>query len=139
MKNYTINKVQSADCYFIRKSILRPHQTAELVCFEQDNHAKSFHLGLFVESILIGVVSMLYDGENVFRLRGMAILKDSQKKGYGKVLIQNAIDHTATQTLLWCNARTHVLAFYQSFGFIECGETFEVEHTGPHIRMQLKL
>ncbi|MCO4784248.1 MAG: GNAT family N-acetyltransferase [Candidatus Cloacimonetes bacterium] len=139
MNQCTTNKIHSKDCYPIRKKVLRPHQTVNQVTFEQDDHAHSFHLGAFDKFNLIGVTSIIYDGTDTFRLRGMAILQEYQRQGLGKLLLKKAIDLTPNNALLWCNARTHALEFYKSFGFEEVGSSFEVEHIGPHIRMQLEL
>jgi predicted GNAT family N-acyltransferase len=41
--------------------------------------------------------------------------------------------------LLWCNARTPAVRFYQKQGWTPVGEEFDVPLAGPHVRMFKRL
>lgn len=138
MKNYQIKCISHIDCHSIRKSILRPHQS-KTVTYDNDCHDKSFHLGVYLKNELLGVVSILFDQNKSYRLRGMAVIKNYQNSGLGKLLVNKAISKLPVNTLLWCNARSHTIGFYQHFGLNQVGEEFEIPAIGPHVKMQLQL
>ena len=42
-------------------------------------------------------------------------------------------------SLLWCNARTSAMGFYQNVGFEKIGEEFDIPTVGPHVLMFKKI
>ena len=42
-------------------------------------------------------------------------------------------------TLLWCNARIKAVPFYQSVGFQEIGDLFDIKDIGPHYYMYKRI
>lgn len=139
MTNFKIQEILANDCYPIRKKVLRPHQIDSKVVFDNDDDHLSFHMGAFCNRKLIGVISILHDSPDIFRLRGMAIATEFQGQGVGKLLITRALALMPTNSILWCNARSHVIKFYQNFGFEIAGEEFTIKDTGPHVKMQVML
>jgi predicted GNAT family N-acyltransferase len=123
----------------------------ESVHFVGDFDPDVFHLGLFLESTdsPTGVITMLAQNEDespshqsaCMRVRGMAVSPEFQGQGLGKKLLAEAlvVCRDRNTKVLWCNARSHVLAFYKAFGFEECSEEFFIPHGGPHFKMRLQL
>jgi GNAT superfamily N-acetyltransferase len=74
------------------------------------------------------------DGDDGWRLRGMATRPDVRGQGLGGRVLDRLIDHVVDQGggLLWCNARTPALHLYQRAGFSPRGDVFELPEIGPH-------
>jgi len=67
----------------------------------------------------------------------MAILKEYQSSGFGKLLIKEIFNFIKTnQTeLLWFNARETAVPFYEKLGCIKKGASFEIPEIGAHFLM----
>ncbi len=140
-----IKRIKAEETYDIRKEVLRknidlPHT------FVGDMDKDTFHLGLFIDQKIVGVVSFMKSTNKVikgeqYQLRGMATLNDFQGKGYGKELTLHGIDILKKKQIddLWCNARVSALDFYKKMGFQIIGKEFEVPKIGGHFVMFLKL
>ena len=74
------------------------------------------------------------DGDDGWRVRGMATRPDVRGQGLGSRVLARLIDHVVDHGggLLWCNARTPALALYQRAGFAPRGDIFELPEIGPH-------
>lgn len=124
--------------------ILRPNaKSSKEVEFLGDDEEQTFHLGAFIDNKLVSVASFYYErhpdfpDENQFRLRGMATLEDYRHKGLSSALLKMAFPIIKNNfcTLVWCNARSSAIGFYQKLGFEKKGEEFEVSGVGPHYLM----
>lgn len=79
-----------------------------------------------------------WDGRPAYRLRGMAVDPAFHRRGIGRKLLELleaqvlASGHTM---LLWCNARTPAVPFYNSMGWQKVGEEFDIPTAGPHFKM----
>ena len=72
-----------------------------------------------------------------FQLRGMAVLKPYQNKGFGNLLLNKA-EELVTQrkgTLIWCNAREVAVTFYKKNGFEIIDKPFVIPKIGLHYVM----
>jgi GNAT superfamily N-acetyltransferase len=138
-----IKTIQAEDTYLIRQAILRKGKPLESCIFHGDHSPNTFHFGLYLDEELIGVLSVFtnhntqFSQLNQLQLRGMAILENHQKKGYGKKLIQHIENYFVlnTETLLWFNARVNAVAFYEKLGYSKSGEVFVIDDIGPHFVM----
>lgn len=67
----------------------------------------------------------------------MAVSDRWQRTGLGRRLLDEieAIVLQSGERLLWCNARTPAVAFYQRLGWTSVGEEFEIPTAGPHFQM----
>ncbi len=67
----------------------------------------------------------------------MAVLATHQKKGFGEALVQTAEEFCKKQTatLIWFNARSTAVGFYQKMGYEKSGSEFEIHDVGPHFLM----
>ncbi len=96
------------------------------------------HFGLFLDKNLIGVISIfenknpLFLAEKQFQIRGMAVLEEHQKKGFGADLVNYAEYFIKTQKadLIWFNARINAVGFYEKLGYKIIGDAFEIESVG---------
>ena len=77
------------------------------------------------------------NGDDGWRLRGMATRPEARGQGLGGRVLDLLIGHVADEGggLLWCNARTPALSLYQRAGFQARGEVFELPEIGPHLVM----
>lgn len=138
-----IKTIQAEDTYPIRQAILRKGKPLESCIFQGDHSPNTFHFGLFLDEELIGVLSVFTNSNSRFsqlnqlQLRGMAIVENHQKKGYGKKLMQHIENYFVlnTETLLWFNARVNAVAFYEKLGYSKSGEAFVIDEIGPHFVM----
>ncbi|MCX2573122.1 GNAT family N-acetyltransferase [Pedobacter sandarakinus] len=107
----------------IRHEVMYPELSLDAVKLPED--FDGVHFGLYVDHKLTGVVSLFNEG-SIYQFRKLAILKDDQKKGYGKLLMDYLLDFCKIQNAskLWCNARVNAKEFYSKFGFIETDKTF---------------
>jgi hypothetical protein len=84
-----IKKINSRDTFLVRQPILREGKPIESCQFDGDDLETTTHFGLFIDKNIIGVLSVfknnnvIFNTENQFQIRGMAILKKFQRKGFG--------------------------------------------------------
>ena len=142
----TIKKISSLETHLVRHPVLREGRTIEDCRFDNDDAQNTIHLGLYIQNELLGVVTyMKNDNEelqgNQYQLRGMAVLKSCQKRGFGNLLIQKG-EHIIKQQngdLIWCNAREIALSFYKKNGFKIIGKPFVIPKIGLHYVMYKNL
>lgn len=142
-------RISANDTYPIRQEVLVPDHDLKKCKFEfDDDEDISFHLGAFIESKLVSVASFYYDRNPLFedqhqyQLRGMATLPEHQGKGLSSELLSMAFPIIKQNfcTLLWCNAKTTAIGFYEKVGFKPYnGDVFEIPGIGPHVLMFKKI
>lgn len=136
----TVKEITALATFSVRHPVLRPGKPIESCHFEGDDLPLTYHFGLFDGDELMGVASLfasktaLFDSENQFQLRGMAILDGHQKKGYGELLV-NHIETQVNKCILWFNAREIAVGFYKKLGYETIGEPFPISDIGPHYVM----
>ena len=142
-----IKKISTIDTFSVRHPVLRHDKPIESCQFEGDNLETTVHFGLFVDENLIGIVSVfrknnsIFNFENQFQIRGMAILKEHQKKGYGKMLLEHAETYVKNESgqLIWFNARENAVAFYEKLNYIKVGNPFIISDIGFHYIMKKEI
>lgn len=142
-------RINAVDTYPIRQQVLVPDHDIKKVKFENDDDEDiSFHLGAFKDSQLVSVASFYYERNTLFsdqhqyQLRGMATLPQFQGQGLSRQLLAMAFPIIKQNfcSLLWCNAKTTAIGFYEKVGFEAYdGNVFEIEGIGPHILMFKKI
>lgn len=107
----------------IRQETMYPDQSLDFVKLEDD--FDGIHFGLYADHNLIGVVS-LFQKENSYQFRKLAILPSQQRKSYGTALLNYILDFCKIQkaTNIWCNSRVNAKEFYAKFGFTETNQAF---------------
>jgi GNAT superfamily N-acetyltransferase len=145
MEKITI--ITSSETFSVRHPVLRAGKPIESCRFEGDDLATTTHLGLFKGNDLIGIISifevksLLFNDEKQFQLRGMAVLEEHQKKGFGEKLVRHAEQYLKSKnaSLIWFNARLVAVAFYKKMGYTTIGEAFIINTVGPHYVMFKKI
>ncbi len=140
---FDIRKITATETYPLRHKILRQNEPIEKCVYPYDTADSTVHFGLFENNVLIGIISVFETSKDVFtvkkqfQIRGMAILENQQKKGYGAALVQHAISHLQKENnfLIWFNARIIALGFYEKLGFEKIGTEFEIVPIGMHYIM----
>lgn len=115
--------------------------------FPGDEDEQTFHLGAFMDGMLVSVASFYFernpyfDEQYQYRLRGMATHEDYQRKGFSRELLKVAFPIIKQNLcpLVWCNARVKAVGFYQTVGFEKVGEEFDIPDVGPHYLMFKKI
>jgi ribosomal protein S18 acetylase RimI-like enzyme len=143
----TIKKIDYTATFSVRHPVLRAGRPIESCFFDGDELETTFHFGLFVVDKLVGVISVFknktttFSVAKQFQIRGMAVLKEHQSFGYGKLLLQKAEEEIIKQKggLIWFNARENAVGFYQNSGYQIVGNSFEIAGIGTHYIMYKKI
>lgn len=141
-----IKTISSTETYEVRHPVLREGRPIKDCVFDHDDDPETFHLGLFINDQLLAVVTYIKNEypdlkETQYQLRGMAVLKNYQKKGFGNLLIKKGEDILKSRNIekVWCNAREIAVNFYKNHGFEIIGKPFVIPQIGLHYVMQKSL
>jgi len=125
----------------LRHKVLRPRQPFESCILPHDDDLTTIHFACYNENEILSVASIFHQsfddvpGVNAYRLRGMATEPSHQGKGYGKLVLIEAMEYikeNTQATMLWCNARAAAFGFYEKMGFSIVGKEFDIPNIGPH-------
>ena len=142
-----INLVKVEKIRPLRNKILRPGFPPSVVVYDCDSDQTCFHIAAKKNNKIIGSATFYEiphescQGKIVYRLRGMAVDFNYQKKGIGKKILRFAFQELKKRNVnfLWCNARLVAVNFYKKLNFKVYGEEFNIEHIGPHYVMCIKV
>ena len=133
-----VKEILAKQTFAIRKEVLRKGMNLSTQ-FSGDEDVDTFHLGIFENNELLGIASFMKSNNILFtqeqyQLRGMATVDKVRGKGYGKLLLQDAITKLRDKKveILWCNARIGALKFYKKFEFKTHGDAFDIPQIGTH-------
>ena len=139
MSAIQIRAITPRETWEVRHPVLREGRPLESCAMNGDEEEDTFHLGLFEDKQLRGVVSFMNAAKPQFtgrqyQLRGMAVLNTHQGKSLGNILLTAGEERLKAKGIetLWCNARIKALNFYLRKGFAIYGEPFEIEPIGTH-------
>jgi GNAT superfamily N-acetyltransferase len=129
-----IRRIAARDTTALRDAILRPGLPPGGSIYPGDDAADTLHLGAFIGSTLAAVATLCREpmpGEQsttLWRLRGMATLREYRGRGLGKELARRCLAYAAEQkgAIVWCTSRIATVPFYRTLGFIESGEPFRL-------------
>lgn len=138
-----IKEIQSSETYLVRQEVLRKGKPLETCHFEGDDAKTTMHFGIELNEKIIGIVSVyqvnsqLFDIENQFQIRGMAVLNEFQGNGFGSQLLAEAENYCTSQkaSVIWFNAREKAVPFYKKSGYQTKGDSFEIPEVGIHFIM----
>jgi len=142
-----IKLVDAEEIRPLRHKMLRQGKTYSTTSYNRDNERLTFHLGVTVEEKIVSCATFYPEetnkmrDKNPYRLRGMATDSNYLRKGYGRQIMQEAFQILKLKecNLLWCNARIIAVPFYQSVGFQEIGDLFDISDIGPHYYMYKRI
>ncbi|HSD15194.1 MAG TPA: GNAT family N-acetyltransferase [Flavobacterium sp.] len=142
-----IRQIEAEDTFPVRQPVLRPGKPIESCHFDGDNLGTTAHFGLSENEELLAVVSIYKTKypectiENQFQMRGMAVLENHQRMGFGEQLVKKAEHYVKEKNgkLIWFNARQKAVSFYEKLGYKINGDAFEIEGVGTHYIMYKRL
>lgn len=141
-------EITAADTHPLRKRVLRDGTRSDVLEFEGDELASTFHLGCRGGGVLIGVSTWLErnypdrPADIGYQLRGMATDPDHRGIGAGDAMVCAGLDRCRAlgATLVWARARDTALGFYARHGFTTAGRGYIDLTTGlPHHDILLPL
>ena len=141
--NYITALITTEEAWSIRQPVLREGKPIEACIFDGDDFKTTFHTGLFVDNTLVAVASFMKNSnklfleKNQFQLRGMAVLKEFQGKGYGHEVLKFGESLLIKQDvkMVWCNARKIAVSFYEKNHYAIKGDSFIIPDIGIHYVM----
>lgn len=142
-----IQNISSTDTFLVRHPVLRAGKPIESCVFDGDNLPSTKHFGLYIKEKLVGVVSVFKNNntifiiENQFQIRGMAVLPEFQKKGFGEDLVKHCENYVKNLngTIIWFNARKNAVPFYKKLGYNKIGNPFSIADIGIHYLMKKEI
>lgn len=142
-----VNQIEAQDTIPIRHRVLREGKPVESCIFDDDYCDESLHFGIAVNKKNVAVVSMfknkntIFNAENQWQIRGMAVLPNYQKKGFGKQLILECerVIPKELDAIIWLNARENAVVFYEKMGYKKTGSAFTIDKIGIHFIMYKKI
>src|SRR5215204_5216271 len=118
-----IRRVALEEIVDLRHVMLRHGLPREAAVFPGDEVPTNYHIGAFVDGGKnVGCATFHFgewQGEPAWRLRGMATLNGFQKYGVGRAVLGFAEEMIRLESpvrLLWCDARTPAVPFYERQG-----------------------
>jgi ribosomal protein S18 acetylase RimI-like enzyme len=132
--------ITAKETYSVRHKVLRKGRPIESCAFDGDDKITTFHLGAYLGDTLVAVASFYeaspekHKVHNPVQLRGMAVLDEYHKKGYGQQLLEHGENLLKEKkyTTIWMNARVSALGFYTKLGYYKIGAIFEIPLVGEH-------
>jgi predicted GNAT family N-acyltransferase len=132
-----VTQTDAATVRPLRHHVLRFGLPPEESVYPQDDLPETVHLVASDGGQIVGVATVFpeaYEGRAAWRLRGMAVVEASRNRGIGSLLLREVVSlaHGNDVDVLWCNARTAALSFYERHGFTIVGEEFLAAGGVPH-------
>jgi len=139
-----VRRVGLEETLALKQRVLRPHQTTEELAQENAGLPDLACFAVVEGERVIGTATVHREAAPwaphetpAWRLRSMATEEGRRGQGIGTALLTAIVDHVRSRggRLLWCNARTPAVAFYERGGFRTRGEPWDEPAIGPHIAM----
>jgi len=145
-----IRRATAEEIFPLRHAVLRPGRPVSASVYAEDEGA--VHISAWDDDLLVGCATVFPDPwpggggldaePTAWRLRGMAVDPSRQGTGVGRVVLARAIEaaRDARAPLLWANARSTALGFYEGADWRVVGDEFITPDTGlPHKQIVLLL
>jgi predicted GNAT family N-acyltransferase len=130
----------------LRHRVLRAGLPRETAIFPGDDAPETVHVVAVDNDEVVGCATMIkntWQGERAWQVRGMAVAPRLQRSGVGGLMLKQlqriAQDDVADVRLMWCNARTPAVGFYERHGWTVASDEFVIETAGPHFKMTKRL
>lgn len=132
-----VRRARIDEVFALRHAVLRPGRPEAASVYAQVKNA--VHIGAWDDKMLVACATVFPDPwpdePTAWRLRGMAVDPARQGTGIGRQVLEGAvaIAVAAGAPLMWANARSTALGFYESQGWRVAGPEFITADTGlPH-------
>jgi GNAT superfamily N-acetyltransferase len=145
-----IRRAKVHEIFPLRHAVLRPGRPVSYSVYSEDEGA--VHVGAWDDDMLVGCATVfpepwpgndrLATVPDAWRLRGMAVDPSMQGTGVGRLVLAEAAAaaRESGAPVLWANARTSALGFYERMGWKIIGEEYVASDSGlPHFPMALEL
>ena len=145
-----IRRAKVHEIFPLRHAVLRPGRPVSYSVYSEDEGA--VHVGAWDDDMLVGCATVFpepWPGNDrlaavpdAWRLRGMAVDPTMQGTGVGSLVLDEgaAAAREAGASVLWANARTAALGFYERMGWRIDGDDFIAKDSNlPHFPMALTL
>jgi GNAT superfamily N-acetyltransferase len=145
-----IRRAKVHEIFPLRHAVLRPGRPVSYSVYSEEEGA--VHVGAWDDDMLVGCATVFPEPwpgngwlaavDDAWRLRGMAVDPSMQGTGVGRlVLVEGAVAaREGGASVLWANARTSALGFYERMGWKIIGEEYVASDSGvPHFPMALTL
>jgi GNAT superfamily N-acetyltransferase len=126
----------------LRHAVLRAGLPRETAIFPGDDAPDTVHVVAVDGDEIIGCATMVksaWQDARAWQVRGMAVTPRLQRSGVGGLMLKQlqriAQDSADEARLMWCNARTPAVGFYQRHGWTVASDEFVIETAGPHFKM----
>ena len=131
----------------LRTRVLRPGHAPDARLFGVADSEETRHFAAFDGEEVVGACYIVaraapFESDaSAWQLRGMAVDPTRQGQGIGALLVRfvEAEAVGANTQILWFNARTTAVGFYEKLGFEVSGEEFDIPTVGPHFLMSKHL
>jgi predicted GNAT family N-acyltransferase len=148
-----VKQITASDTHNLRLKVLRPDHPMIYSHFEGDDGPEAGHFGVYEGDRLLSVGTVVPEPckdpnadammmvPGAWRLRGMATEPDARSKGCGTLVLEACLKHVKKHggTVLWCNARTGAMKFYERHKFVALSDEYVMPGIGPHYLMKREL
>ncbi|HOW02597.1 MAG TPA: GNAT family N-acetyltransferase, partial [Caldisericia bacterium] len=133
-------KVDSKEYYEelkLRDEVLRKPLKLSLFDENLDSEKYDFHIGVFLNNLLVGVLILTPLNNSEIKMRQVAIHESFRGKGIGTKLVIYAEEYAKNLgcKIIILNSRKTAVEFYEKLGYTKVSEEF-IEVTIPHYKMQ---
>jgi len=136
-----LQEISAQQTWPLRSEVLRPGRPLSACIFSGDDAPDTHHFGM-VDSNgdIVGIVSALRNshpavaGSASYQIRAMAVSPHCRGQGLGKLLLVGVEHFLASRgtALVWANARSEAVGFYQQQGYRVVSDEFVIADVGPH-------
>jgi GNAT superfamily N-acetyltransferase len=141
-----VRRARPEEVIDLRHVILRAGLPRETAIFAGDDAPGTVHVVAVEDDAVVGCATMLkniWQGEPAWQVRGMAVSPGFQRRGVGGLMLAElqrfAAEHPDGVRLMWCNARSPAVGFYERQGWTVASDEFVIETAGPHFKMTRRL
>ena len=150
-----VRRARPEEIFPLRHAVLRPGRPVSASVYGEDEgavHIGAWDLASDDGELLVGCATVFPDpwpgsdewpaADGAWRLRGMAVDPSRHRSGVGRQVLAAVVEAAtaAGAPMIWANARTAALPFYESCGWKVAGPEFITADTGlPHKPIVLAL
>ncbi|MGB7158686.1 MAG: GNAT family N-acetyltransferase, partial [Tepidisphaeraceae bacterium] len=141
-----VRRAEPSEVIDLRHVVLRAGLGRETAIFPGDDAPGTIHVVATQHDEIVGCATMIksaWDGQKAWQVRGMAVTPRLQRAGVGRAMLEElqrlARASDDEVALLWCNARSPAVGFYERQGWVVASDEFVIETAGPHFKMTKRL